>query len=92
MPSSTVTIDEYSWGGVEAGAGFVMADFYDGKLHDWRACLPVTKPGRRSTSCNGSSWIEDMSVQQTAAPDAAEGALAQFFLRRQQMLNASGFI
>jgi hypothetical protein len=33
-----------------------------------------------------------MSVQQTAAPDAAEGALAQFFLRRQQMLNASGFI
>ena len=34
-PSSRVTIDEYSWGGVEAGAGFVMADFYDGKLHGW---------------------------------------------------------
>ena len=34
-PSSTVTINEYSWGGTEAGAGFVMADFYDGKLHGW---------------------------------------------------------
>ena len=32
---SAVTIDEYSWGGVEAGAGFVMANFYGGKLHDW---------------------------------------------------------
>ena len=34
-PYSTVTIDEYDWGSVQAGAGFVMADFYDGKLHDW---------------------------------------------------------
>ena|SRR5690349_15714668 len=39
-PSGTVTIDEYSWGGAEAGAGFVMADFYDGKLHDWKGMPP----------------------------------------------------